>query len=122
MTTPKDKGDWIEAMAAAYEEERAKYIGGTVYYPHNGAAFRGCMEKALATNRLADGWRPIETAPKDGEIIIMYGKSKHAGFDTVGTGHWYRQGKTFVWDNYLGDEPRPPTHWMPLPSSPKETT
>jgi len=77
-------------------------------------------EAKRATGRLnaAPEWRPISEAPRDGEIIIMYGKSRHAAFDTVGTGHWYRPGKRFVWDNYLGDEPRPPTHWQPLPEPP----
>ena len=37
----------VDLMAEAYEEERAKYVGGTVYYPNNQAAFRGAMEKAL---------------------------------------------------------------------------
>lgn len=74
---------------------------------------------AYASQSRADQWQPIETAPRDGSVIILYGKSKHAGLDVVGTGHWYKLERRFVWDNYLGDEPRPPTEWQPLPAPPK---
>lgn len=40
------KGVMINAVNA-YEEERAKYLGGAVYYPNNQKAFEGCMRKAL---------------------------------------------------------------------------
>lgn len=37
----------LKIMANAYEEERAKYVGGVVYYPNNQAAFEGAMLKAI---------------------------------------------------------------------------
>jgi len=43
----KLQGVDFDLMASVYEEERAKYIGGTVYYPHNQAAFKGAMRKAI---------------------------------------------------------------------------
>ncbi len=48
QTRARSGGLDVEKMADAYEEERAKYLGGTVYYPNNGAAFKGCMQKAIA--------------------------------------------------------------------------
>jgi hypothetical protein len=66
-----------------------------------------------------DGWQTIETAPKTGKIIILYGKTKHAQFHHVGVGHWYKTYNKWAWDTYLGDEPRQPTHWMPMPNPPQ---
>ena len=37
----------ISKIISIYEEERAKYIGGIVYYPNNQAAFEGAMRKAI---------------------------------------------------------------------------
>ena len=45
----------LEKMSAAYEEERAKYGGGMVYYPNNAEAFKGCMAKALAAQGMIKG-------------------------------------------------------------------
>ena len=38
----------IAKMAGVYEAERARYVGGTAYYPNNMAAHIGAMTKALA--------------------------------------------------------------------------
>lgn len=111
----------IVYQALTLDPAPPEYIGTKL---HEAAKIVNELQKMFrsphATGRLnaVPEWRPISEAPRDGEIIIMYGKSRHAAFDTVGTGHWYRPGKRFVWDNYLGDEPRPPTHWQPLPSPP----
>ena len=66
-------------------------------------------------------WQPIETAPKDGTLVIVgypdtdieEGWSvageyrKENGDDGIG---WYNQ---FDWDCQIH-----PTHWMPLPTPP----
>lgn len=61
-------------------------------------------------------WKSIETAPKDGTLVLLLGKDqRHAdGYwqgrtPFTGNGHW-------VWP-YVNREP---THWMPLPPPPKE--
>ena len=67
------------------------------------------------------GWKPIETAPKDGTIILVgvwdYGPD-------IASASW--NGK--FWDmelygyQYCGDpEFSDPTHWMPLPAPPEDT-
>jgi hypothetical protein len=65
---------------------------------------------------LADQWQPIETAPKDGEIIILFADVPwriRIGYCDSGSGkaHSIPQGST------LHDQP---THWMPLPTPPQK--
>lgn len=55
---------------------------------------------------VADGWQPIETAPKREEVLLWATKHKSHAF--IG-----------FWDEYdIYNQPRI-THWMPLPASPK---
>ena len=69
-------------------------------------------------------WKPIETAPKDGTIIIAYsphdGRVRTMQFDS----HEYRKRPQPHWratNNFgiMWDMERQPTHWMPLPEPPK---
>jgi len=55
-------------------------------------------------------WQPIETAPKDGSIIIVDG----------GTAYWHRGYAS--WFSCSAQRPIDwnVTHWMPLPEPPKE--
>ena len=54
-------------------------------------------------------WQPIETAPKDGTVIIVYAP------DFFQTAAWVGNGWTNAANSWLGDV----THWMPLPEPPK---
>jgi len=70
-------------------------------------------------------WLPIETAPRDGSVLLLWrGLHVVAGwFEKTDHYDWY-----FLDDTRLNDdetiEPNaylrdcPPTHWMPLPSPP----
>jgi len=75
--------------------------------------------------KAAEGWQPIETAPKDGRAVI--GLVGHLVYRM----HWqayYKKwpheegGPTFTygWSGESHDSFRPitPTHWMPLPVPP----
>lgn len=76
-------------------------------------------------------WLPIETAPRNGSVIILY----NAG--DVAAGWWHPHiynGVAYDWcfieDVEIDDDQRvvpnawlkkhPPTHWMPLPPEPKK--
>lgn len=90
-------------------------------------------------------WMPIETAPKDGTEIILFGPypENDTGHPTrrVTAGFWYVPEPPMIGDcggecrcpEYgEPDDPQwasmdggftaewPPTHWMPLPSPPEE--
>ncbi len=64
----------------------------------------------------AEGWMPIETAPKDGTVILLGHEA--AVFD----GWWYEaesawvDGERNMYDDYCHYNP---THWQPLPEPPK---
>jgi hypothetical protein len=59
-------------------------------------------------------WQPIETAPRDASIVIVY----CAFCDLVNAAYWGGEVWYWVWS----DPPETdchPTHWMPLPDPPK---
>ena len=58
-------------------------------------------------------WQPIETAPKDGGLILLYCPKYDWIGDCYGAGEWedfepYDRGR---WLHFLEGEP---THWAPL--------
>jgi hypothetical protein len=61
------------------------------------------------------GWKPIETAPKDGTHILCV----TAGYTKRRIG-WFFNG-AWRWDgDYSGAHLAAPTHWMPLPAAPAQ--
>ena len=64
--------------------------------------------------KAAQQWRPIETAPKDGEIVLLFtrGRFMFLGWWNMGIKLWY-SGRPLAFDL------EQPTHWMPLPAPPK---
>ncbi|WP_281700978.1 DUF551 domain-containing protein [Acetobacter malorum] len=78
----------------------------------------------------AAAWRPIETAPRDKEIILFY--PKVLGSDAgIYKGRWdcdqYRKIPKPYWGGGYADlwgiihaKKNPPTHWQPLPNPPGE--
>lgn len=68
------------------------------------------MEAAVAAYEAAL-WQPIETAPTDGTVII-------AAF--MGQFTWVIWTAITCRGGTAGDGHAPPTHWRPLPASPKE--
>ena len=67
-------------------------------------------------------WQPIETAPREQmAVVILYDPAHNP---TVFAGHlvfgdWEAEK---VDDDFYGDGPVHPTHWMPLPAPPTPST
>jgi len=59
-------------------------------------------------------WQPIETAPRDWERIVIYN-----GIE-VGCGYYCTYRNDFEWVGEGMQVIPPATHWMPLPTLPKE--
>lgn len=71
----------------------------------------------------ANGWMPIESAPKDGSEILVcvtYNLSSDE-WETMTWVDW--EAPPHIWPVYRSriDIPFPPTHWQPLPKPPVET-
>lgn len=119
------------ALATLRDAENEQF--GEPKTPTNGARL-ACMRTVLesvanemwrAANARAEGWLPIESAPKDGTIILVGGGNVSAGdyrsrpFSSVSIAFWYA-------DHWRGDDLQShdewwkhhPTHWQPLPKAP----
>lgn len=78
-----------------------------------------CKDLALAAWQArataAEGWRPIETAPRDGkQVLILFGPNCNGNGNTTFFGVW----RNHDWFEASCDEYLDPTHWMPLPAAP----
>ena len=80
-------------------------------------------------------WQPIETAPKDGTRVLLFGgeqevwksqRDSKAGPMVVGWADGTEYGEQ-AWrfctydSGFYGRLDTQPTHWMPLPEPPKES-
>ena len=61
-------------------------------------------------------WQPIETAPKDKEILL------YSDSDGYGISGWNEEHQRWYVYNHYEEQLYlfPATHWMPLPDPPKE--
>lgn len=76
-----------------------------------------------------NGWQPIDTAPHDGTVVLVYGhyldshgrSPKFFVEAALYSEHLAGWGNPSVW--IAGGDVLPdPSHWMPLPEPPKEPT
>lgn len=96
--------------------------------PHDGRdslqdAYEECLDMAqyLKKAMIERGWQPIATAPKDGTWLLLFRYERDGnriaegkwGCGLMGTYGWGGNGWSYPLNNK-------PTHWMPLPSPPKE--
>ena len=63
-------------------------------------------------------WQPIETAPKNGTLILLYGYECQTQWNVCCWVEEEEQGYTGWW-NWDWPEYEIPSHWMPLPEPPK---
>ena len=71
-------------------------------------------------------WQPIETAPKDDTMLLLWSMGIHLGSWRVDDGYsgdeepsWFDNSYDSFTTGYSAS-PLNPTHWMPLPEPPKE--
>lgn len=69
-------------------------------------------------------WRPIETAPRDGSLVLLFSPIQPR---TIAIGWWHSSNVTVAatggwWGAHGVGAYRGPTHWMPLPDPPKAPT
>lgn len=85
-----------------------------------GSTQRPEIPKGMFAQQSADGWLPIETAPRDGTRIIVY-RPKFDGdyIPQVGWDFWMTHG---LLDPTWGKSRRdcPPSHWQPFPAPPSK--
>lgn len=66
-------------------------------------------------------WQPIETAPKDGSMILLYGEPYDWGGNKIYIGSYDKyEDKYCFWFECCSYSPRcKATHWMKLPEPPE---
>lgn len=77
--------------------------------------------KRMIRDKCSAGWQPIDTAPKDGEEILLYCPGNHplqlmGFFSSDAGGRWEHCSESL----YYEEQEIFPTHWMPLPDAPKD--
>lgn len=102
-------GDWVETVNADFARHLEREL----------AAVTEERDALIASARIKEansGWRPIETAPRDGSDVLTWwdGKRRIAwSYDRKGP--WLTAGDAWNMDCA---EYTQPTHWMPLPAPP----
>ena len=66
--------------------------------------------------RQYNGWQPIETAPKDGTRVLLYGNGAGVQWQVS---EWVIEDKFAGWYPWDWPDYEEPTHWMQLPEPPK---
>lgn len=67
-------------------------------------------------------WQPIDTAPKGVEVLV-YGRLKDGSGSYQQVCRYYKTHKHgYKWSVEWMDNCLAPTHWMPLPEPPKQTS
>jgi len=94
-------------------DDHSQWSDAFLYAPEDAAGIEKCADAILrllsVPSVLPEGWRPIESAPKDGTRVIAVQDGLEPEIQ-----YWHvRVG----WVND-GDHYRDPTHWKPLPPPP----
>lgn len=67
-------------------------------------------------------WKPVDTAPKDGTAVLVFGKGDFASAPYIGVREWtgFRWAEPNISAHDLDDwlDGTEVTHWMPLPDPP----
>lgn len=67
-----------------------------------------------------DGWRDMDSAPKDGTRVLISGWTGRGDQRWV-TAAMFSAERDYWWSDHESWRMHPPTHWMPLPAPPAAT-
>lgn len=99
-------------LTAIVAEMRARIVDSWTANDHEVLAWADRIEAALQDR---EGWRPIETAPKDGSYILVTNGEPDGCFVVC----WYDEGWCYEVHRHDGAvHMNTATHWMPLPAAP----
>lgn len=117
------ESDGLRAARIAYASEFALDSDGLPDVLNVHANIRELKAKCAELERDA-GWRPIETAPKDGSEVLLY---LGTPWSKIEKARWYAPWSNWQCGVIPSDPAREemygigsavPTHWMPLPVAP----
>ena len=101
------------ATEGVYLEQMSEHCGIARCSACNATHANNTEAEAIAAwNRRSDGWRPIESAPKDGTQVLLV---DDAPTPEAVIGYW---DENTDWRHVPGEWPLSPTHWQPLPAPP----
>lgn len=103
----------LDEMIAALRWARGQILAGD--------KFAAPLNATLAQLE-ASRWRPIESAPKDGTILVAIPHQFTKGVFVITSASWYAPASDtqgwYIMSRFWGKEPTQPSHWMPLPAPP----
>ena len=109
-----DNGDNFADMTLP---ERIKYIVES--HASLKAEVERLNELAQDPYRLSRGWQPMETAPKDGTVVLCWDEFKECDLMWYGIIQQWNEPKDILGWMYVATNTEcHPTHWMPLPKPP----
>lgn len=98
----------IEDMEPRWDQLEASFLARMI--EAHGAALLSLEQSGFM---IVEGWKPIETAPENGERILIYHEYEAAPHIVMSDVGWWRICREHG--------ARPPSGWMPLPSPPQAT-
>lgn len=109
----------LEQLALTYHLGRCRYV---VCRGIGCPAVLGLI--ALLERASAPDWQPIDTAPKDGTLVLVYDKSWCGGGPRISATSWvayrHKEDGALEWRVKGGfSGVSEPTHWMPILKGPR---
>jgi hypothetical protein len=119
MTKEQEMLGWADILASIEIDDDIITVGLTSPERDALVALLRLAGQADAHDAPQTLWQPIETAPKDGTEIVLWGAchprnspARYAKDANIG---WFSGGQ---WYTRVGGEHCDATHWMPLPACP----
>lgn len=105
--------DVFEAAMGALESDRHQILGEWGSKGSDWEESDAEIASLRARFEAANGWRPIETAPKGGTRVWAWHGESPCGQDAV---YWSTEDESWMTEDRVMIDP---THWRPLPEPPE---